>query len=73
MTNNKYISCKREEATHVKIIKKDIPNLTFGGIYEYLYDNDPSEETHYIIVDDGFPFYDFECVIEVEYLKIINE
>ncbi|QPK89837.1 hypothetical protein IEN91_05210 [Bacillus velezensis] len=64
------ISCADKEATHVKIVDEDLngTKLTFGKIYEYLYDSDPSEETHYVIQDNGVPFYDFECVIEVEYL-----
>jgi hypothetical protein len=71
----KFVSCNEKEATHVKIIDDDIYGeaLTFGGIYEYLYDADPSEETHYLIMDDGKLFYDFECVIKVEYLKKANE
>lgn len=67
-----YIKCKQEEATHVKIIEKDFydPELTFGEIYEYHYDAHPAEETYYIILNDGTRFYDFECVVAVEYLKI---
>ncbi|MCA1040553.1 hypothetical protein LCM00_13660 [Bacillus infantis] len=64
-----YVYCRQEEATHVKVIDKSDPNLTYGKIYEYLYDPDSSEQTHYIIMDNGIPFYDFECVVKVEYLK----
>lgn len=66
-----YTVCTPEEATHVRIIDDDLAgvDLTFGEVYEYLYDDHPSEETHYIIQDNGVPFYDFECVIDVTYLK----
>lgn len=67
-----YIQCDKSEATHVKItdekhydglIKKD-------KIYEYIYDADPSEQTYYIICEDGSMFYDFEVVVTCEYLKV---
>lgn len=66
-----YITCKQEAATHVRIVDEDLKGteLTFGKVYEYCYDSNPSEETHYVILDNGIPFYDFECVISVEYLK----
>ncbi|AMQ66512.1 hypothetical protein BH753_gp030 [Bacillus phage Shbh1] len=65
-----FISCTREEATHVKIVE-DFPHwsLTHGGIYEYHYDYDPSQNTHYIVLDNGTLFYDFECAVKVDYLK----
>ena len=66
-----YAACTQEEATHVRVIDDDLVgvDLTLGEVYEYLYDDHPSEETHYIIQDNGVPFYDFECVIDVTYLK----
>lgn len=70
--NENYQLCSPKEATHVRILEKDEENVTYLGIYEYFYDADPSEETHYIIQDDGIPFYDFECVMECEYLKLIK-
>ncbi|UPI13164.1 hypothetical protein [Bacillus phage SBSphiJ6] len=68
---DEYTVCTPEEATHVRVIDDDLAgvDLTFGEVYEYLYDDHPSEETHYIIQDNGVPFYDFECVIDVTYLK----
>ncbi|MCY8549442.1 hypothetical protein ABDI04_04825 [Bacillus licheniformis] len=70
----KFISCAKKEATHVKIIDEDLQgtDLTFGEVYEYLYDPHPSEETYYVIQNNGIPFYDFECVIKVDYLKKID-
>jgi len=68
-----FVYCKQEEATHIKIIDdKRLQNITGGKIYTYFYDPDPSEETHYIIMDDGIPFYDFECVVKVDYLKALG-
>lgn len=66
-----YVSCTDKEATHVRILSEDLEGipLTFGGVYEYLYDEDPFEQTHFVIQDDGIPFYDFECVVRVEYLR----
>ena len=66
-----FVPCTQEEATHVRIIDDDLAgvDLTFGEVYEYLYDDHPSEETHYVIQDNGVPLYDFECVIDVTYLK----
>lgn len=67
----RYRGIKRELATHVMITDEDLKgtSLTHGKIYEYLYDDSPNEQTHYVIQDNGIPFYDFECVIEVRYLK----
>jgi hypothetical protein len=69
-----YIPCTSEEATHVRVIDEDLCGtaLSYGNVYEYLYDAKPEEETHYIVRDDGNLFYDFECVIKVEYLKKVN-
>ncbi|WCS69269.1 hypothetical protein Goe20_01520 [Bacillus phage vB_BsuM-Goe20] len=66
-----YVSCSQEEATHIRVTDNDLEGtaLTFGKVYEYLYDDHPSEETHFVIQDNGVPFYDFECVIAVTYLK----
>ncbi|KGM45606.1 hypothetical protein P9D43_20340 [Neobacillus niacini] len=68
-----YVYCSQEEATHIKIIEKSDPNLSYGKIYKYFYDADPAEETHYIIMDNGIPFYDFECVVKVNYLKVLGK
>lgn len=67
---DEFEKCKQEEATHVMILSEDEEDLTSGGLYAYFYDPDPSEETHYVIQDNGVPFYDFECVIKVDYYKI---
>lgn len=70
--DEKYQSCPSKEATHVRILEKDEKNVTYLGIYEYFYDADPSEETYYIIQNNGVPFYDFERVMKCEYLKLIK-
>jgi hypothetical protein len=67
----KFQLCSPKEATHVRIIDEDSYELTYGAVYEYHFDDDPSEKTHYVITDEGSYFYDFECVIKVEYLKVI--
>ncbi|MEM4994757.1 hypothetical protein WKH56_19545 [Priestia sp. SB1] len=64
--------CESNEATHVRMLEENEDNVTYGEIYRYLYDSHPSEETHYIIQDNGIPFYDFECVMKVEYLKFVD-
>ena len=61
--------CDPSEATHVRILEENESNVTYGKVYDYLYDSSPSEQTHYIIQDNFVPFYDFECVMKVEYLK----
>lgn len=66
---NNFEKCEQEEATHVKIISHE-EDLTYGAFYIYYYDADPSEETHFIILDNGIPFYDFECVMKVDYYKV---
>ena len=67
----KYVPCKQEEATHVMVIDERASEdyLTFGKLYEYFYDSSPSEQTYYIITDSGLHYYDFECVLKVEYWK----
>lgn len=69
----KLLPCTQEEATHVRIIDEEPYSLTYGGIYAYHYDSHPSEETYYVITDEGDKFYDFECVTKVEYLKLVED
>lgn len=69
----KLIPCKEEESTHVRILEEDENNLIYGAIYKRYYDNDTSEQTHYVICEDESLYYDFECIVRVEYLKVVIE
>ncbi|WP_223153448.1 hypothetical protein, partial [Bacillus cereus] len=71
--NVRLVPCNQIEATHIRVIDKEPYDLTHGGIYLYLFDDDPLEETHYVITDNNQRFYDFECVTEVEYLKFLTK
>lgn len=64
-----FVLCEPRKATHIRMLDRRFANLTYGQIYEYQYDENPTEETYYIISDDGTHYYDFECVMKVEYLR----
>ncbi|EJR51832.1 hypothetical protein IIO_06168 [Bacillus cereus VD115] len=71
--NVRLVPCSQEEATHIRVVDEEAYDLTYGGIYIYLFDEDPAEETHYVITDNNQRFHDFECVTEIEYLKFLTK
>jgi hypothetical protein len=71
-----YEICGADNATHVRITDTDnceAAGVTHGGIYRYYFDDSPEEQTYYIEADDGVLAYDFEVILECEYLRKVGD